>query len=656
MSDDADYPLLLALEAREPLYEIRAIVEDQPSSIQERISPEYHTYHSWLAAGSTALHIAVLYSLPVEVIRFVYFARPQAIYERDANGRIPLHLLENTGRTDRPLICVDAVAFLVGQWPGSVYQRSKDGRLPVHSAAFNIGPDTAVLRFLIDRYPNSVRIHDNRGNLPLHASALASINVVRLLVEAYPASVSVQDTQDELGCLPLLLAAECSSSREVVQFLVEKYPDALLERSYNGSLPLFKAAERRDIDLVRFLVRCCPASVRQRHRKTGRLPVHIAVAIGSSRRTVEEAAEIARFLIEAWPESTLERDHQGRTPLHAAVLRVWDDGLGAVPLLIGLNPAALQAQDFEGQVPLHLDAPWPIFQVLLNAWPQAVRVQDHQGRFPLHTALASEHMRLEKATLLVAAWQDSVQVRGNQGRLALPDALQVRDHEGRLPLHAVLEHNGRSANRNEGELLDVVRFLVEQSPLSIQVQDFRGKTPLHVWVSQNTTFEMAQLLVQAWPPAVSVRDHQGRLPIHASLDDDDGSLDVVRLLTQAMPESLLVHDYRGRIPLHVLLSQETMWWEMARLLGETLPESMLVPDHQGRLPLHVALGQKHVITDMVQLLLETGPQAALSYVLDGLLPFQFAAASNAPLDVLFFLVKQSPGPFLERHGRRGAGF
>jgi ankyrin repeat protein len=324
MSDDDDaYPLLLALEARQPLEVIRSIVEKFPASIRERASPGLSSSYRWIAVGSTALHLAVLNGVPAEVIRFLYRAWPQALCERDQGGRIPLHHLEGCGGHDG---CLEAVSFLVGHWLGSLEQRDGEGRLPVHyaAAAHSSGnsPGTAALRFLLAQYPRSVRIRDNAGKLPLHASGFASVDAVRVLVEGWPASVRERDSRrdDDGGCLPLLVAVREGAPEEVLQFLVDQYPGALLERSHDGSLPIFDAADWGVIELVQFLVRCCPASVRERHRETGRLPVHMAVASKTGHRAVEKSVEIARFLVEAWPESTLERDHRGRTPLHTAVV------------------------------------------------------------------------------------------------------------------------------------------------------------------------------------------------------------------------------------------------------------------------------------------------------------------------------------------------
>ena len=72
-------------------------------------------------------------------------------------------------------------------------------------------------------------------------------------------------------------------------------------------------------------------------------------------------------------------------------------------------------------------------------------------------------------------------------------------------------------------------------------------------------------------------------------------------------------------------------------------------DRQGMLPLHVALarvGGDDASVETVRCLVEQWPESVqVPATSSGLVPLLLAATSNAPLDVLCFLVRRSPEIF-----------
>lgn len=183
---------------------------------------------------------------------------------------------------------------------------------PLHLAARNCPPD--VIEQLLAIAPHTVRMEDSFSWLPLHYGCAngASIEVLQILVDAYPES---RTSSDKRGRTPLHFAlgnTQRPASPEVVQLLVQ-----------NGAAAL-----------------CSD--------ENGMLPLHYACAYGISK-------EALAVLTEASPESIMARDTKGRTPLHFAMGNA-DRAASpsVVQHLLTINMSIVNLADKDGLTPLHL--------------------------------------------------------------------------------------------------------------------------------------------------------------------------------------------------------------------------------------------------------------------------------------------------------------
>jgi ankyrin repeat protein len=129
--------------------------------------------------------------------------------------------------------------------------------------------------------------------LPLHyAAARSSQEVVKLLYESWPQAVQ---ERNNMGCLPLHLAAVLNNSLEVVKLLYESWPQAVQERNNNGGfLPLhLAAASNASLEVVKFLYD--PAAFRgwaQSFLGSGQVPVQF-VATSAAGKEQHGASAVA---------------------------------------------------------------------------------------------------------------------------------------------------------------------------------------------------------------------------------------------------------------------------------------------------------------------------------------------------------------------------
>jgi ankyrin repeat protein len=221
----------------------------------------------------------------------------------------------------------------------------------------------------------------------------------------------------------------------------------------------------------------------------------------------------------------IERDAQGNTPLHLAIMENGGfDGRKVADLIAA--GADVNATNFAGQTPLHLAVAkvqvWNNFpgangpvQVILKAGAN-VNAQDNEGLTPLHeTALSDSMFRKDVTQALLEAG-------------ANPNA---RDKQGRTPVHLFLTGKWPWTGASES-----LAFLAA-ARADFSAKDNSGKTPLHYLAALGGQVQSPFLFIQnlggmlsAAKVDYSARDNAGDTPLHVAARH--GSKDVYDWLIQ----------------------------------------------------------------------------------------------------------------------------
>ena len=108
------------------------------------------------------------------------------------------------------------------------------------------GTDVSVLAGLI----GDVRIANEDGWLPLHFAAAfsPSVEVVQFLIDAYPDALKARDM---FGNCPIHEAAGRNPSVDVFQTLLALYPEGMQPSPVTGRRPLHETSVRRNVPLLR---------------------------------------------------------------------------------------------------------------------------------------------------------------------------------------------------------------------------------------------------------------------------------------------------------------------------------------------------------------------------------------------------------------------
>ena len=312
------------------------------------------------------------------------------------------------------------------------------------------------------------------------------------------------------------------------------------------------------------------------------------------------------------------------------------------------------------------------------------------------------HYKTEAKELFDLCRSPALSIDGIKKALAFhPLAFAIRDMNNMLPLHVVC-----GAFKSGGGSVDVIKYLIEIYPESVEEGNQKGDLPLHVACWGGAPLQVVQYLYKKTPK--SVRDQErygGKLwtpglwtPLHHACNGGGSPLEVIRYLVgkcresvtrapladpncfplhlacekgaqtgvipylvEQWPDVVRLRDSQGCLPLHnaCYYVEQTLQLEDIQSLVEEWPDSV---KHRSRVngatPLHYACGKKTdigVATGLVQYLMEQWPGAVRVTDWDGRLPLHNACMDHqsynqyendkarTPLEDIQRLVEQWPG-------------
>ena len=154
-----------------------------------------------------------------------------------------------------------------------------------------------------------------------------------------------------LAHLPQHYATANGTDIEVVNLLLDAYPDSRLTTDKRGRTPLHFALGNVDNPPTPQLVKLLAGKTGESAKwpdENKMLPIHYACAYGASVEVMEE-------LIQAWEESIGKPDAKGRLPIHFALGNAdRPNSAGVAQLLVSLSPGCIDMHDSEKNLPLHL--------------------------------------------------------------------------------------------------------------------------------------------------------------------------------------------------------------------------------------------------------------------------------------------------------------
>jgi SpoVK/Ycf46/Vps4 family AAA+-type ATPase len=144
----------------------------------------------------------------------------------------------------------------------------------------------AALSYCSDpRTRHEARVKNDRGNLPLHSAASfrAPVEVIEGLLEAYPEAASMTNNY---GNLALHFTAWKKGPLDCMKLLLQVFPEGAAQKNNHGNLPLHYAAHyNAPIEVVEALYHAYPEAAHHKNNDSN-TPLDLAVADGASGNVV----------------------------------------------------------------------------------------------------------------------------------------------------------------------------------------------------------------------------------------------------------------------------------------------------------------------------------------------------------------------------------
>jgi ankyrin repeat protein len=317
------------------------------------------------------LHRACDHDASLDVIKVLIEAYPEAAQVQNISGKLPLHYacMKNASHF--------VIQMLVEAYPAGAQVQDKNGDLPIHNAlhkAFEKGRATKdIITVLLELYPNAVNVQNNNGSLPLHIACMSSIRSIelleniQLLLETYPESKWVKDKRYHRPSLYLKKWPTFSTfllhhairegfSRNLVQFLLETFPEICIERDKSGMTLLHHACTSKSLRFIQHLFTLFDAASTDSltiQDNQGRTPLQLLKCTASTQDENERlplhrlaatsdtlCENTLQLLIDAYPASITSVDKYGMLPFHHACINP-SSSLNVLFIFLKLSPEVI---------------------------------------------------------------------------------------------------------------------------------------------------------------------------------------------------------------------------------------------------------------------------------------------------------------------------
>lgn len=472
--------------------------------------------------GYLPLHVAIWHS-SIDVVCFLIDCYPSALNEPDGFDTLPMqqamilhplgYMLTLIGKSTEPAqqllsyalrhtsntllvqvlltLCEDVDVMCALKTP------DRFGDYPIHLATND--HDIAIVEQIIQLDPDCLSLRDSGGNLPLHYAVQRTrdrggeaLNVTKRMITLYPEALKLINDREDLPihCVGPLPSSELM---ELLELLVNSYPESLLQQGGDEMLPIHKFIEsnRKSTQIIGFLARKSKVSLMIPDDCLGRMAIHHAIRHKAS-------YEVIRLIMENTQMNLLlEPDKRGCLPIHLAIDH-WrrKDAEKVFELLLSKSPASMELGSS-------------------NSWRPP----------PLHYAVSAKRLPLNLIQLLDRH---------------SPSSVGLCDELGKLPLHYALEFPRKPSS-------ETVQFLVRKYPEALRMSDIHGWLPLHTGVMWKRPYHELVMVMDKYPDSLRHLDGTGQSPLDYALWGR--GMPVIQLLINRDPDSLVLLNEHQMNPL-----------------------------------------------------------------------------------------------------------
>jgi ankyrin repeat protein len=516
-SHESNILFLRNTESQLPLH--MAIYHDNSKAARKllehmRISSVLYSDYEYIEPERTIplLHYILMNCPSSKLITSTFSTFPNAASIGDSDGILPIAVaLENSLPSRK-------IEVIIDMYTEAVSIPNGDGDLPLHLAAMDCPNRHDVLNLLIEQYDIALETPNRNGQLPLHCALeyqsnghLAepvNLETVKLLSNHLHSTIANKNDESEI-----MLHEEQVKNVSSTNTSMDFSPSSSITR-YDSASQIVPYTDDEVEESFRSITSDIYMGSALLHKDSyGEIPLHIAC-----RRLTVCSYEIISWLLECYPESAEVQNEFGHLPMHLLAASECHDAKDDVmnrcfDILFCAHPGAIYKNDDEGDIPLHcLLTHHHILPTMLNLFTKHILWIDESiplienpitGYLPLHTACRNGIYAGDILDKIIYLHPEASLHFDNEGYLPFHIALQAayscdvdilkkllyqKEDQGRYRVYPTTTTLPCTANgvpalfvacenaidldcgdddnfeSNDCRTLDVIRFLVENSP------------------------------------------------------------------------------------------------------------------------------------------------------------------------------------------------
>ena len=519
----------------------------------------------------------------LELVKYLVEKCPELLTMRDEDGQSPILVAGKSGS-------VELVKYLIAKQCDVLDQ--DDNGLSVLHYACKVG-NTEVVQYIVENYQDVLTIRNKELLSPFIVAGFSgSVELIKYLISK---ECDVLDKDN--GGITVLHYASLGGNTEIVQYLVDNYPELLTMRDKDGQSPFLVAGISGSLELVKYLISMeCDVMDKDNDGET--------VLYKACKRWGQE---LVKYLVENYPELLTIRDEEGQSPFLVTGV---SGSVELVKYLISKQCDVLD-KDSDGWTVLHKACKYgklELVKYLVENYPELLTIRDKEGQSSF--LVAGQSGSVELVEYLISKGCDALD-KDNNGLTVLHYACQKGNTE---VVQYLVENSGEllTMRHEDGQSpflvagfsgsVELVKYLISRG-CDVMDKDNDGWTVLH-YACQEGEQELVQYLVENYPILLTMRDKEGQSPF--LVVGISGSVELVEYLISKGCD-VLDNDNDGKTILYTACNENKL--ELVKYLVEKSGELLTMRQEDGQSPFLVAGLSGSV--ELVKYLLSKG-----CYVLD----------------------------------------
>jgi len=227
--------------------------------------------------------------------------------------------------------------------------------LPIQEAMGNTyRVNHEVVRYLFETYPDAIQSRDENGHLTFIKGWLNNLKDLALFQDMVAYEPALLNEQGPYGTLLHAICCNETSTTDIVQWVIQQAPNLVRQKTKtNGYLPMHLA---RNLEVAKVLIDAYPEALAQGNNENS-LPLHVIVGLVAILCNPGQAAATVKYVAAKYPMALCHRNDFGETPLDVldhCKERIYgkEQGGRLVQTLTNLRNDCVAANDDRGSVQL----------------------------------------------------------------------------------------------------------------------------------------------------------------------------------------------------------------------------------------------------------------------------------------------------------------